>query len=74
MLPYIGYIKPTDKKSLTSLQDDIQDYCRRKINIETGQIYLDVPGEDLPSADPYTAKDPLSYEYNLFEQKYETLL
>ena len=69
MLPYFGYIKPTDKKSLTSLQDDIQDYCKRKINIETGQIYLDVSGEDAPSADPYTAKDPLSYEYNIFLSK-----
>jgi len=62
MLPYEAYLKPTDKRSLRTLQEDVEDYLKKKINIETGQIYLDVPGENLHSEDPYKVQDPASYE------------
>lgn len=40
LLPYASFVKPSDKRSLKTLQEDIEDYCRKAINIETGHIYL----------------------------------
>jgi hypothetical protein len=63
LLPYIGFLKPTDKKSLRSLQEDIEDHVRRKINIETGQIYLNPLGENQESENPYEIENPEEFEY-----------
>lgn len=66
LLPYVGYVKPTDRKSLRTLQEDIEDFAKRKINIETGQIYLD-SGEKVDSENPYEIEDPTQFEYeNIF--------
>jgi len=67
MMPYEAFIKPTDKKSLRTLQEDVEDYLKKKINIETGQIYLDIPGENLASEDPYKVQEPTSYDQQGFE-------
>lgn len=39
-MPFRGYIKPSDKKSLTTLQEDVENSIRTAINIETGHIYI----------------------------------
>lgn len=43
LLPHIGNLKPTDKKSLRTLQEDIEDFTRKAVNLETGHIYLKHP-------------------------------
>jgi ribosomal protein S18 len=68
MLPYEAYLKPTDKKSLRTIQEDVEDFLKKKINIETGQIYLDVPGENLHSEDPYQVQEPTSYDSQGYKQ------
>jgi len=68
MMPYEAFIKPTDKKSLRTLQEDIEDYLKKKINIETGQIYLDIPGENLASEDPYHVQQPTNYDSEGFTE------
>lgn len=40
LLPTFGPLKPTDRKSLTTLMDDIEDFVVTKVNIETGGIYI----------------------------------
>ncbi|EAR96961.2 ribosomal protein S18 (macronuclear) [Tetrahymena thermophila SB210] len=40
LMPFRGYIKPSDKKSLTTLQEDVENTVRTAINIETGHIYI----------------------------------
>ena len=40
LLPYMGYIRPFHRKSLTTMQEDLEDFTRRVINLETGHIYL----------------------------------
>ncbi|EGR32490.1 hypothetical protein IMG5_081240 [Ichthyophthirius multifiliis] len=40
LLPFRGYIKPSDRKSLTTLHEDIMNSIRTAINIETGHIYI----------------------------------
>lgn len=62
MLPHVGFIKPSDKRSLRTLQEDIQDFLRKKINIETGTIYFEEPGQRFASENPYSAEDPLQFE------------
>ncbi len=62
LLPYVGYVKPTDKKSLTTLQEDIDEYSKKKINVETGQIYLATGGERVESENPYKVDDPTDFE------------
>lgn len=62
LLPYVGFLKPTDKKSLKSLQEDIEDHVRRKINIETGQIYMTPLEGDQNSENPYQIEDPSEFE------------
>ena len=59
----MGFIKPTDKKSLRTLQEDVEDFVKRKVNIETGEIYLANPGEELMSEDPYAVEDSVDFEY-----------
>ena len=39
-MPVIGFLKPSDKRSLKTLQDDLEDYTRKSINLETGHIYI----------------------------------
>ena len=36
----MGYIRPFHRKSLTTMQEDLEDFTRRVINLETGHIYL----------------------------------
>ncbi|CAD8070262.1 unnamed protein product [Paramecium sonneborni] len=43
LLPFNSSLQPYNKKSLTSLEDDIQEFSRRKINLATGQIYNETP-------------------------------
>ncbi len=40
MIPFVGYIKSTDRKSLRTLQEDLEDYTRKVVNLETGQLFL----------------------------------
>lgn len=40
LLPYAGFVKSSDKKSLRTLQEDIDDACKTVINLETGQVML----------------------------------
>ena len=40
LLPCVGLVKPSDKKSLRTLEDDLEDFTRRSINMETGHIYI----------------------------------
>ncbi len=60
----MSFIKPTDKKSLRSLQEDIEDYVKRKVNIETGEIYLAHKDEEILSDDPHKVDETVEYEYN----------
>lgn len=39
-MPFRGYIKPSDRKSLTTLQEDVENTIRTAINIETGHVYI----------------------------------
>jgi len=39
LLPSYSFVRPSDKKSLTTLNEDIEDYSRKAINIETGHLY-----------------------------------
>lgn len=39
-MPILGYVKPSDRRSLKTLQDDLEDYSRKAINLETGHIYV----------------------------------
>jgi hypothetical protein len=41
LLPYVGYIQPYHKRSLTSLQEDVEDFTRKKVNLATGQLYCE---------------------------------
>ncbi|CAD8067626.1 unnamed protein product [Paramecium primaurelia] len=43
LLPSNSSIQPYHKKSLTSFEDDIQEFARRKVNLSTGQIYTETP-------------------------------
>ena len=63
LLPYVGYIRPTDRKSLTSLQDDMNEVIRRRINIESGYIYVDDATNKSNNnlEDPFLSEDPLKY-------------
>lgn len=38
LLPFAGFVKASDKKSLRTLQEDIDDYTRNIINLENGQL------------------------------------
>lgn len=67
LLPISGYLKPTDKKSLKTLQEDLEDHVKRKINIETGQIYFNNANKNAKSENPYTTDDVLDFnpeDYN----------
>lgn len=39
LIPCYSFVRPSDKRSLTTLQEDIEHYCRKSVNIETGHIY-----------------------------------
>lgn len=67
MLPISGYIKPTDRKSLTTLQEDLEDYTRRKINVETGQIYYDKTNPNAKSENPYHPEDVSEFQQNQYD-------
>lgn len=67
MLPHVGFIKPSDKRSLRTLQEDIQDFLRKKINIETGTIYFEEPGQRFASENPYRVEDPSQFDKEGFE-------
>ncbi len=40
LLPVGGIIKASDRRSLRSLQEDIEDFTRTVVNLETGQVML----------------------------------
>jgi len=69
LIPYHGYLRPHHRRNLTSLQEDIEDHCRRVINLETGHIYVkpkDQPVEyEVENA--YQVEDPTKYN----EEKHE---
>lgn len=39
LLPTFSFVRPTDKKSLTTLHEDVENHCQKAINIETGHLY-----------------------------------
>lgn len=40
LIPSRGFIKPSDRKSLTTLLEDVENTVRTAVNIETGHIYV----------------------------------
>ena len=36
LLPHSNYIYPHFKRSLTTIQEDVEDFIRKKVNIQTG--------------------------------------
>ncbi len=40
LLPYIGNIRANNRKSLRTLQEDVEDYTRQIINVDTGSLYF----------------------------------
>ena len=40
LLPYAGYVKSSDKRSLRTLQEDIEDFTKTVINVEDGHLYV----------------------------------
>eukprot|EP00331_Platyophrya_macrostoma_P034100 CAMPEP_0176450656 /NCGR_PEP_ID=MMETSP0127-20121128/27283_1 /TAXON_ID=938130 /ORGANISM="Platyophrya macrostoma, Strain WH" /LENGTH=549 /DNA_ID=CAMNT_0017838387 /DNA_START=26 /DNA_END=1675 /DNA_ORIENTATION=- len=69
LLPTFGPIKPTDKKSLTTLLEDIEDHLATRINIETGGIYVKEKIGDSPIVeDAYMDEDPEDFDKNGFSQ------
>lgn len=40
MLPYIGDLNAAHRKSLKTLQEDVEDYTRQMINVDTGALYF----------------------------------
>jgi hypothetical protein len=58
-------VKPSDKKSLRTLQEDIEDHSRHAINIETGHIYLKGSPEEpkmKPKIDEFLNSIPSDFE------------
>ena len=40
LIPTIGAVKPSQRVSLTTLENEIESYSKKAINLETGHIYL----------------------------------
>jgi len=40
LLPGRGFLKASDRRSLKSLQDDLEDSSKCAVNIQTGHIYF----------------------------------
>ena len=39
LLPHVGNIKPFHKKSLKTIEEEVADYSKQIVNVETGHIY-----------------------------------
>ncbi|KRX04932.1 Ribosomal protein S18 [Pseudocohnilembus persalinus] len=73
LLPYVGSIKPSDKQSLKTLQEDLNQRTKMAINIETGHIY--VKGQEPSSSeisqrlqDSLQEAEQQDYELNILEE------
>jgi hypothetical protein len=66
LLPQRSYIQSFHKRSLRSLQEDVEDSVLRTINLETGEIVIKEPQDQWDVTDSKLAKSKHEYHYGDF--------
>lgn len=74
MLPYVGLIRPTDKLSLRSFYEDLEEFNKKSIDPFTGKLYYSKGQTDLSKKyeKPRNMRD-ITEEYNVESKKVKQL-